>query len=214
MTPLNVELSQYLMVREDPCPPMPARQEGGDDAEATVFEGPEKKLEIFFARAPSVAGLRSFERLVWEEVCADASCTILHKQSNGDFDAYLLSESSLFVYPYRVIMKTCGTTTLLLALPKLMMLAERLGSGVESVQYGHYRYKFPEQQLFPHSSFSEEHSYLSRFFPNVTSAALGPADDPCWYMVSALRATGGGVGGGDAPGSVPAGGDAAVAPCV
>ena len=86
---------------------------------ADVFEGPEKKLEVYFSRGDDNSGLRRFQHDVWSDMLADAACTILHQESNKDFDAYLLSESSMFVYPDRLILKTCGTTTLLLALPKV-----------------------------------------------------------------------------------------------
>ena len=88
-----------------------------------VFEGPEKKLEIFFSRSPTVAaGFRSYDAAVWEDLLTPANCKILHCAPSAAFDAYLLSESSLFVYSSRVILKTCGTTTLLLVLPKLLEL--------------------------------------------------------------------------------------------
>lgn len=88
---------------------------------ADVFEGPEKKLEVYFSRGDDSSGLRRFQHDVWSDMLADAACTILHQESNKDFDAYLLSESSMFVYPDRLILKTCGTTTLLLALPKVRL---------------------------------------------------------------------------------------------
>ena len=90
---------------------------------ADVFEGPEKKLEVYFSRGEDSSGLRRFQHDIWSDMLADAACTILHQESNKDFDAYLLSESSMFVYPDRLILKTCGTTTLLLALPKVGPLA-------------------------------------------------------------------------------------------
>lgn len=91
-----------------------------------VFEGPEKKLEVFFSRGEDNGGLRRFQQDTWSGMLADAACTILHQESNKEFDAYLLSESSMFVYPDRLILKTCGTTTLLLALPKVSCQAPPL----------------------------------------------------------------------------------------
>ena len=44
-----------------------------------VFEGPEKKLEVFFGRpASSPRGFRSFDQAVWSDVLTDAKCSILH----------------------------------------------------------------------------------------------------------------------------------------
>jgi len=151
-----------------------------------VFEGPEKKLEVFLTTSASDAeGLRQFGQSTWSELLVAASCSILHCKANNQFDAYLLSESSMFVFANKVILKTCGTTGLLLVLPKLLTLAESIGAVVESVHYGRYRYKFPEQQLYPHASFDQEHSYLSQFFNTVHSRILGPAEGRCWFVLSA-----------------------------
>lgn len=151
-------------------------------SESEVFEGPEKKLDIFFRPAAPPEGLRHFAADTWAELLKDASCSILSTKENEHFDAYLLSESSLFVFPHRVILKTCGTTTLLLVLPKLIRMAEFLGSSIELLQYGHLRYKFPEQQIFPHSSIAEEQAYLARHFGTVFRSTLGPSEGCCWSM--------------------------------
>ena len=73
-------------------------------------------------------GLRRVPQSMWAEVCKDAKCSILHHESNRQFDAYLLSESSLFIFPDRMIAKTCGQTTLLNLVPHLFTLAEAVGA--------------------------------------------------------------------------------------
>jgi len=166
-------------------PPESSPDTSDTEVTADVFEGPEKKLELYFCRGSNEAGFRQFQTEVWSDVLIAASCTILHQQANTDFDAYLLSESSLFVFSHRVILKTCGTTTLLLVLPKLLMLAEQIGCAIEHVLYGHYRYKFPDQQVYPHLSFQQEQDYLSRTFDNVQSRVLGPVDGCCWNVLYA-----------------------------
>lgn len=93
-----------------------------------MFEGPEKTLEVVFRRINGSTmhqvvstgelngagdyaaagdsgpiqrqGLRRLPRGDLDRICARARCTILSVISNRYLDAYVLSESSLFVYPY------------------------------------------------------------------------------------------------------------------
>ncbi len=89
------------------------------------FEGPEKVLEIDFAPGHgSARGLRDIPRGSWDGILTEAACTILDTLSNDKFDSYVLSESSLFVYPLKMILKTCGTTTLLKAIGPLLEITE------------------------------------------------------------------------------------------
>merc|ERR1719502_2245952 len=164
------------------------------DAAPDVFEGPEKKLEVFFSASSDDRGFRRFLQPVWSDVLLDAHCSILHVVGNGAFDAYLLSESSLFVYPHKLILKTCGTTTLLLVLPKLLVLAAQLGCALSHVHYSHYRYAFPHLQPSPHSSFDEEQAtvrtLLDGHIAAVTTAVLGAdhdddAEAARWYALCA-----------------------------
>ena len=74
------------------------------------FEGTEKKVEI--AVEPGFPSLRSFGRAKWEQVVLKSQSKILSEIKNEHCVAYLLSESSLFVYDDWALMLTCGTTTL------------------------------------------------------------------------------------------------------
>jgi S-adenosylmethionine decarboxylase len=58
-------------------------------------------------------------------------------------DAYVLSESSLFVWPFKMMLKTCGTTTLLRCLPRLLKYTALLGLELEWVGYSRKNYSFP-----------------------------------------------------------------------
>ncbi|MCL1126176.1 S-adenosylmethionine decarboxylase proenzyme [Shewanella surugensis] len=62
------------------------------------------------AQAPS---LRQFERFFWEQILSHAGANILSQISNDNCDAYLLSESSLFVWDKQFLMLTCGDSTLI-----------------------------------------------------------------------------------------------------
>lgn len=74
------------------------------------FEGAEKKLEMVMSRG--VPSLLEMEISFWEEVVALSKATILSKIENSYVKAFLLSESSLFVWEDRILMLTCGETKL------------------------------------------------------------------------------------------------------
>jgi S-adenosylmethionine decarboxylase len=106
------------------------------------FEGPEKKLELW-VRSPTTS-LRSFGRPFWTAVVQTAGARILSALSNDHCDAYLLSESSLFVYDQRLLMITCGRTNLVAAVPAI---AKRLSvDDIDLLIYERKSQYFPEHQ--------------------------------------------------------------------
>ena len=82
------------------------------------FEGSEKKIEVIFSQ--QIAPLRSQPESFWTEIVEASKAQILSQVSNDSMTAYLLSESSLFVYDHYLVMITCGTTELVNAVEKLM----------------------------------------------------------------------------------------------
>ncbi|CAM8883761.1 unnamed protein product [Rhodiola kirilowii] len=162
---------------------------------AIGFEGYEKRLEItffepgFFAD-PDGKGLRALSKAQLDEILGPAACTIVSSLSNELVDSYVLSESSLFVYPYKIIIKTCGTTKLLMAIPPILKLAGSLSLAVKSVVYSRGSFKFPGAQLYPHRDFSEEVSVLDDYFGKLGAGSqayiLGSSDNKGkWHVYSA-----------------------------
>ena len=84
----------------------------------------------------------------------------MSKMSNHHLDAYVLSESSLFVYPHRLVMKTCGTTTLLRCIGHILSYTDELGMECTWLGYSRKNLFHPDAQQWPHSSFSDEMKYL------------------------------------------------------
>jgi S-adenosylmethionine decarboxylase len=92
------------------------------------------------------SGLRALSRKKLDYICSLVNCTILSKTSNEYFDAYVLSESSLFVYPQKLLMKTCGTTTLLNCLSTVVQYAAECSLEVEELFYSRQKFIFPDKQ--------------------------------------------------------------------
>lgn len=82
------------------------------------FEGSEKKIEVIFNK--SLPSLRQMPKERWHQLVKASNAQILSQVSNDSIDAYLLSESSLFVYDHYLVMITCGTTQLVSAVEDLM----------------------------------------------------------------------------------------------
>lgn len=113
-----------------------------------VFEGSEKRVEIDFLLGTATSnGLRALTREQLDELMTLAHCCIVSNRSNDLFDAYVLSESSLFVYPTKWVLKTCGTTRLLQSVPRLLELAAQLGLQPLRCKYTRASFLFPEQQV-------------------------------------------------------------------
>lgn len=179
-----------------------------------LFEGPEKTLEVMFRKivphgiqvsCPADdesclsdgsgsagqpirrVGLRTLERTDLDRICARARCTILSCVSNRYLDAYVLSESSLFVYPYMIVLKTCGTTTLLRCVATLIELGRKVGLEIDWLGYNRKNFSFPSDQMFPHGSFHQEMEYLyshrnlcERLDGN--GYTLGPVTGDHWFV--------------------------------
>ena len=157
-----------------------------------LFEGPEKKLVVdFVASRRHPDGLLSVTTAQWTEMLNFAHCKILSELNNEKMHSYVLSESSLFVYPFQVVLKTCGTTTLLKCIPKMLEFAAARDLAVRFVTYCRKNFMFPSKQLFPHSSFDVEVSALQEYLAASTSSPtdtpgdayiLGPVTGEHWYF--------------------------------
>ncbi|KAI9256522.1 S-adenosylmethionine decarboxylase [Phascolomyces articulosus] len=129
-------------------------------------------------------GLRVVPRSVWDDVLALVKCTVLNVITNDHVDAYLLSESSMFVYPHKLILKTCGTTTLLLALPQILQVARQY-CGFEKVWrvfYSRKAFMFPERQVGPHRSWNSEVEFLNKYFDNGSAYTIGKVVTDQWHL--------------------------------
>ena len=132
------------------------------------FEGPEKKLEIVLA-AP-MRDLRAVEGARWRQVIAVSGADVISQIGNRSVDAYLLSESSLFVWSDRLLLITCGETTPLSALPAVLdfIPADHIGR----VFYARKNFIFPQRQ---ESDFEVEVAAIVPYFTGK-SFRLGPAN--------------------------------------
>ncbi|KAF8891664.1 S-adenosylmethionine decarboxylase [Infundibulicybe gibba] len=173
-----------------------AQDIGDDNQQASApFEGPEKLLEIWFA--PSAAdvpdahisnhgrfGLRNVDRNVWEDMLSIVQCKVLSVIQGEEMDAYLLSESSFFVSPHRLILKTCGTTLNLFGLPRILEIASQQ-AGLHSVYrcfYSRKSFMFPERQLGPHRDWKKEVEYLDNIFDNGAAYTVGKVNGDHWLL--------------------------------
>ena len=71
------------------------------------------------------------ERL--ELMLRNVKCEIISMSQNGQVDAYVLSESSMFVSQRRFILKTCGTTTPLECITDLVNMAKQY-TGFDTIE--------------------------------------------------------------------------------
>ncbi|XDG02355.1 hypothetical protein ABKA04_001970 [Annulohypoxylon sp. FPYF3050] len=171
----------------------------------SAFEGPEKLLEVWFAPNPNALppgvkqdGLKSVPSDTWVGMLDMVNCKILSVLEAEHMDAYLLSESSMFVFPHKLILKTCGTTTLLLGLHRLLRIAaEHAGFPFHNAKslgdihaaatpyrvfYSRKNFLFPHKQQGPHRSWKQEVKYLDDMFEGGSAYMVGKMNGDHWYL--------------------------------
>ncbi|QSZ34011.1 hypothetical protein DSL72_005591 [Monilinia vaccinii-corymbosi] len=172
---------------------------------SNAFEGPEKLLEVWFAPSPHDLpigakddGLKSVSAETWTGMLDLVNCKILSVINSEHVDAYLLSESSMFVFPHKLILKTCGTTTLLLGLRRMLRIAAihagfpaqncksmeevRAVAKPYRVFYSRKNFLFPEKQQGPHRSWKDEVKYLDDMFLGGNAYMVGKMNGDHWYL--------------------------------
>ena len=170
-----------------------------------MISGPEKLLEVWFSPAPHNLqncserdGLKAISADIWKEMLDLVNCKVLSIVESEDVDAYLLSESSMFVFPHKLILKTCGTTTLLSGLPRILEIATLFGGfqrytapparGIAvaaapyRVFYSRKNFLFPERQRGPHRSWRDEVRSLDKLFVGGSAYMIGKMNGEHWYL--------------------------------
>lgn len=154
---------------------------------AHFFEGTEKLLEVWFSRQDETKGtgdLRDIPRFEWDKLLENVHCLIISVTKTDRQEAYVLSESSMFVSKRRFILKTCGATLLLQALVPLLELAREYSGfdAIENFFYSRKNFMKPAHQEYPHRNFQEEVGFLNEIFPNGAAYCMGRMNSDCWYL--------------------------------
>jgi S-adenosylmethionine decarboxylase len=167
--------------------------------------GPEKLLEVWFSPSASSLpegakpyGLKAVSSDTWKEMLDLVNCKVLSIIGHGHMDAYLLSESSMFVFPHKLVLKTCGTTTLLYGLPRMLEIAALeagfpgnkadLSAGIPAaatphrVFYSRKNFLYPDQQRGPHRSWRDEVKFLDQRFLGGSAYMIGKMNGEHWYL--------------------------------
>lgn len=97
------------------------------------------------------------------------------------------SESSMFVFGRKIILKTCGTTTLLKAVPMILEIASSAGCrSLDFLMYSRKAFLSPEQQPWPHNQWDNEVEYLDSIFEkdhfDTSGHLLGKTNGENWCL--------------------------------
>lgn len=198
--------SSYTFSPSQATPQLTINREATIDLDSSnAFEGPEKLLEVWFAPAADNLpagthkdGLKAVSPETWEGMLDLVNCKVLSRIGSDHVDAYLLSESSMFVFPHKLILKTCGTTTLLLGIRRILRIAAvnagfpafncvsldniKAAATPYRVFYSRKNFLFPDKQLGPHKSWKDEVKFLDDNFSGGSAYMVGKMNGDHWYL--------------------------------
>lgn len=119
------------------------------------YEGTEKRLLI----CTNKLDLLNVSEDFWQQLVAQSNAEILSSINNSTIKAYLLSESSLFVWANKLLLITCGNTKLINA---ALFIQEQLGKEqINTLLF--QRHQALKPQLQP-SSFQQDTLVLEKSF--------------------------------------------------
>lgn len=105
------------------------------------YEGPEKKLEL---TCKDSIDFLSYPDSYWHELLQECGAQVLNLINGSMVKAFLISESSLFVWKNRVLMITCGQTQLI---KSAQMLIHDVGQeSIQSLYFARKNEHYPDQQ--------------------------------------------------------------------
>ena len=121
------------------------------------FEGSEKKAEIIID-ATQISLIADLEENFWQALVQCCNAKILSTIENKDCKAFLLSESSLFVWHDRLLIITCGNTRLVHSVEYFI---QQIGmSKIQQITYQRKNEYFAHAQL---SSFGDDIALLGQY---------------------------------------------------
>jgi len=114
-----------------------------------VYEGVEKKLILKYSGVQHFSIRKTIKENIWKKVVESVDAKILSVIRNDYIDAYLLSESSLFVLNDRIFLKTCGKTRIFNSVEVIVSnIAREIPEiNLEEVIYSRPTFMFPEHQF-------------------------------------------------------------------
>jgi S-adenosylmethionine decarboxylase len=149
----------------------------------TPFEGTEKKFELVVGSPAPL--LRELGEEYWRGIARRAGAAVLSRISSDRCDAYILSESSLFVFDRKAVMITCGRTRLHEAV--LALLEDVPPETIRMLMYERKNEVFPHRQP---TSFFDDVRMLGRRIPG-RSYRFGHQDEHHLYLFQMDGSSGG-----------------------
>eukprot|EP00933_Yihiella_yeosuensis_P053332 TRINITY_DN51567_c0_g1_i1.p1 TRINITY_DN51567_c0_g1~~TRINITY_DN51567_c0_g1_i1.p1 ORF type:complete len:343 (-),score=57.48 TRINITY_DN51567_c0_g1_i1:141-1169(-) len=148
----------------------------------SFFEGTEKRIEIDFSGDGDLRGAKQDD---WDEVVRLSATQILNRKVTEQFTSFLLSESSLIVYPRKAILKTCGNTVPVSAVKKLKAIAQEQGLQEEWLCYSRKNFLAPHHQPEVHQSQEAEIALCKQECGEGDGFVLGPMTGEHWLIYDA-----------------------------
>ena len=134
-----------------------------------MFEGSEKKIEVIFS--PKSPSLRSLPEKFWQKTIKACGASIITSSKFSFINSYILSESSLFLWDHRLVLITCGRTTLPNSLLKIIKTISK--ENIEIIFYQKKNEFFPWAQK---SHFSKDVDIIEKNIKG-SSYQFGPFHD-------------------------------------